>query len=270
MAAHRYWGLGLLNRVGSGNGVSLAEVEMRGTPGGPDLCVGGTAGGVSSFGLVPANAFDNSNTTIWHNAATGGVHARLFYDFGTPVDIVEIWVRNAPSGGTTGLPGSTFGPAHARVEWSDNGSTWRTGSPSQVLFELGDGGEALLSGVSDVLAGASLDAPLGLQCFASTWPTTPVLLDGPIMPLRVSWGGDGRIVGTVTIKGTPNVPVRRRVRLIREIDGVCVGEQWSDPVTGAYSFSGYDRTITYTVLAYDGPRVFKATVADGVIPELIP
>jgi hypothetical protein len=110
--------------------------------------------------------------------------------------------------------------------------------------------------------------PLALRSWAPTWPN-PILLDGPIMLLRALIGGDGRIVGTVSIKGTPNVPVRRRVRLHREVDGVCVGERWSDAVTGAYEFFGFDRTITYTVLAYDGPRVFKATVADGVIPELI-
>lgn len=270
MAAHRYWALSLSARPGSGNGVSLAEVQMRGIPGGPDLCTGGTASGISSFGLVAANAFDDNNTTIWHNAATGGDYVRLSYDFGSAVDIVEMLVRNAPAGGTTGLPGSQFGPAHARVQWSDNGSIWRTGSPSPVLASLLDAEEMIISGVSDALASAALDVPLGLQCFAPTWTSPISLLHGPIMPLRAFIGGDGRIVGTVSIKGTPNSPVRRRVRLIREIDGICVAEQWSDAVTGAYAFAGFDRTITYTVLAYDGPRVFKATVADGVIPELIP
>ncbi len=271
MAAHRYWALGLLARIGSGNGVSLAEVQMRGSPGGADLCTGGTASGTGSFGLVAGNAFDNDDNTIWYNAATSGMYTRLSYDFGSAVDIVEILVRNPPSGGTNGLPGVTYGPAHCRVEWSDDGTTWHIGSPSSILSGLGNSDEMVISGVSDAAPGsATLDSPLFLETFARDWPAAIKVLDPPVMLVRVFIGGDGRIVGTVSIKGTPNVPVRRRVRLYREVDGACVGEQWSDATTGAYAFVGFDRTITYTVLAYDGPRVFKATLADGVIPELIP
>lgn len=271
MAAHRYWALSLLARDGAGNGVSVAEVEMRGTPGGADLCTGGTAGGAFTSSLPPANAFDDNNSTIWYNGSTGGGFVRLSYDFGAAVDIVELRVRNSPSGGTAGLPGATFGPAFGRVEWSDDGTTWKIGVPALSLGVLGNAEEMVIGGVSDAAPpGRALAAPPTLQCFPPAWPASPRTIAPPVMLVRVFVGGNGRIVGTVTIKGTPNVPVRRRVRLYREIDGVCVGEQWSDAVTGAYAFVGFDRTITYTVLAYDGPRVFKATLADGVIPELIP
>lgn len=84
---------------------------------------------------------------------------------------------------------------------------------------------------------------------------------------RPTYGGRGRIAGTVKIKGTPDLAVRRRVRLIREIDGVCIGETWSNASTGAYEFLGVDPALTYTVLAYDGPRVYRAAIQDGVVPE---
>ena len=51
MAAHRYWGLYVTARAGSGNGVTVGEIEMRGTPGGADLCTGGTAPLLGRFHL---------------------------------------------------------------------------------------------------------------------------------------------------------------------------------------------------------------------------
>jgi hypothetical protein len=92
----------------------------------------------------------------------------------------------------------------------------------------------------------------------------------PGLVRRLTHGGFGRIAGTVKVKGTPDLAVRRRVRLIREIDAVCVAETWSDPTTGAYEFVGFDPLQRYTVLSYDGPRVFRAAVQDNVTPEAWP
>jgi hypothetical protein len=47
------------------------------------------------------------------------------------------------------------------------------------------------------------------------------------------FAGRGRISGTVKDKGTPNMPVRRRVRLYQDRDGLLVRETWSDATTGA-------------------------------------
>ena len=79
-------------------------------------------------------------------------------------------------------------------------------------------------------------------------------------------GGDGTIHGTVKVKGTPNnVPVARKVRLIRDVDALCIRETWSDPITGAYTFAEIDRTVSYTVLSYDYTESFRAVVADRVL-----
>lgn len=82
-------------------------------------------------------------------------------------------------------------------------------------------------------------------------------------------GGSGRVYGTVKEKGTPNAPLWRRVRLFDELNNLLVREQWSDPVTGAYSFDYVDTTRRYTVLSYDHTGAYRAVVADGQIPELI-
>ena len=110
--------------------------------------------------------------------------------------------------------------------------------------------------------------PLGsLQAFPPTWPAQPKVLPGAERVLRVDWGGKGRVRGTVKILGTPDAPVRRAVRLVRELDGVCVAQVISDPVTGAYEFSGFDPLQKYTVLAYDLPGGFRAAIASGVTAE---
>ncbi len=80
-------------------------------------------------------------------------------------------------------------------------------------------------------------------------------------------GGAGTVTGTVTVKGTPdNVPVARKVRLIRDVDAICIRETWSDPVTGVYTFTEVDRTADYTVISYDYTRSFRSVVADRVVP----
>jgi hypothetical protein len=83
----------------------------------------------------------------------------------------------------------------------------------------------------------------------------------------MQYGGDGTITGTVKVAGTPtNVPVARKVRLIRDVDAICIREVWSDPATGAYTFTDIDRTASYTVITYDYTENFRAVVADRVVP----
>lgn len=250
MAAHRYWGLDMFARAGSGDGIAVAELEMRGSPGGADLCSGGTAGGSATSGTTVAQAFDNDTTTGCYNGATGGGFSRLTYDFGSPVSIVEMVVTTP--GAAYFRPGATYGPAFCRVLWSDNGSTWNLGTTAFDASPLGNAETMVVGGISDA-------SPLG------DLPSLTVTLSKAD---RVYWGGLGKIVGTAKIKGTPNTPVHRRVRLIREVDAVCVDEQWSDPATGAYEFLGIDPALLYTVIVYDGPRVFRAAVQDAVVPEI--
>ena len=73
--------------------------------------------------------------------------------------------------------------------------------------------------------------------------------------------------GTVKIDGTPDYAVYRRVRLFREIDGLLIREQWSDRVTGAYSFDHIDQNYKYTVVAYDYEHNFRAVIADNITPD---
>ena len=82
--------------------------------------------------------------------------------------------------------------------------------------------------------------------------------------------GVGRVYGTVARKTDPaNTPLKRKVRLLRERDGLVVRETWSDANTGQYEFRYIDELQTWTVIAYDYEQSFNAVIADGITPEII-
>lgn len=98
----------------------------------------------------------------------------------------------------------------------------------------------------------------------------------PIFPVTLAQGnyldpGQGRMRGTTKVKTDQvNLPVYRKVRLMRESDGMVVREMWSDPLTGAYDFTGLNRNYTFTVIAYDHTGLYNGVIATGGVPELMP
>jgi hypothetical protein len=112
------------------------------------------------------------------------------------------------------------------------------------------------------------DINASLSGYYATTPTYS-LLDGVERVVDVNFGGNGRISGTVKVKGTPNYAVARRVRLFRDIDGLCVAETWSDATTGAYEFLNISMAYRYTVLAYDYVHTFRVVAADNLPAELM-
>ena len=82
-------------------------------------------------------------------------------------------------------------------------------------------------------------------------------------------GGNGRVAGTVKIKGAPDSPVQRKVRLIDEFTGLMVREVFSDAVTGAYEFMYVSTDHKYTVVSYDYANNFRAVLADNITAEYV-
>ena len=82
--------------------------------------------------------------------------------------------------------------------------------------------------------------------------------------LDVEDGGTGVLYGTVS-KNAANtkVPVWRRVRLHDQRSGRLIRETWSDPVTGAYTFSEIKLGPEYCAIAFDHERQMYAVAADG-------
>ena len=74
----------------------------------------------------------------------------------------------------------------------------------------------------------------------------------------------GRIVGTVRRKDTPdNVPLARRVRLYRDVDGMFIAETWSN-AAGDYVFENIEENEAYTAIAYDYQHNYRAIAADNL------
>lgn len=122
------WRLYMTAKPTAGSYMSACEVEMRNTPGGPNLASGGTAtastfqttgGGVPSGGWTPAMAFDGVKTSAsaW-TASSATAPQWLEYAFTSPVTIEEVtlYTKHNDPGGT---------PSSFDVQYYD-GTTWVT------------------------------------------------------------------------------------------------------------------------------------------------
>lgn len=91
----------------------------------------------------------------------------------------------------------------------------------------------------------------------------------PVLTRRVYDAGDLRITGTAKNTGTPDLPVRRRVRLHEQVTGRPVADTWSDASTGAYTF-GNLAASTYYVTAFDHTGQYSGVIETDVVPEPMP
>lgn len=82
-------------------------------------------------------------------------------------------------------------------------------------------------------------------------------------------GGRYRITGTTKNTGTPELPVRRRVRLHDQLTGRAFREVWSDATTGAWSFERI-RAGTFYVTAFDHTGTYSGVIETDVTPEPMP
>lgn len=65
-------------------------------------------------------------------------------------------------------------------------------------------------------------------------------------------------------------PQFAKVRLVRDLDGKVIREEWSDPTTGEGVFEGVDENYTYSVIAIYPSADFRAVIADRIEPEGYP
>ena len=89
------------------------------------------------------------------------------------------------------------------------------------------------------------------------------------MARDVEVGGLGTIYGTTKTKGTPNTSTRARVVLQHQRSKLPVRETWSDPVTGAFVFSGIDTNQQFLTLAEDAAGNFRPVAANRLTPEVL-
>lgn len=86
----------------------------------------------------------------------------------------------------------------------------------------------------------------------------------------IEHGGPGTIYGTTKTKGAPNQPTHARVVLLHQRSKLPVRETWSDPVTGAFAFTGIDINQQFLTLAEDAAGNFRPVAASRLTPEVAP
>ncbi len=82
--------------------------------------------------------------------------------------------------------------------------------------------------------------------------------------------GHFRVPGTVKADGSPDIPLHRKVVLLREPSMLPIAATWSDPVTGAYVFNNITDAYRYTVVAFDYEHNYRAVIADNLTAEAMP
>jgi hypothetical protein len=265
MAAHRYW---RLNAAAiSGTVMRIGDMQLRTAINGANVAVGGTASASAvGSGHTASLAFDGSGATAWW-AAAASTAEWLAYDFGlgNEKDIVEMALT------VDGAAYSSMVRAGA-LEWSDNGSAW---TPLFAFYEqIWSGNETKVFTYRDPgQVPVNLKAVWGYNDFRyAVYPVTRRLSAtarvGP-SPIDAVDGGAYRISSTVKTKGTPDAPVMRRVFLFDHDSFRVIRSQWSDPITGAYSFDKI-RMGKFFVVAFDHLHDYRAVIADNLTPEPMP
>ncbi len=79
-------------------------------------------------------------------------------------------------------------------------------------------------------------------------------------------GGTNKLTGIVTVSSQP---ARRRVRLLDQQSWLTLGETWSDPITGVYTFN-YIRPGTFMVIALDYTGAFDPEAKADLHSEPMP
>lgn len=212
------------------------------------------------FGVL-GNLQDDDTSTVarLRNRESG---FSVMWDFGPSGDATVNSVRVGSSTNRLNFP------TRLDLQYSNDGATWTTelqlAAPTwpgpNAMAPLGSFGPTPLSTVGvrpEVFAESAVDNTLGQGINLVTWRD-------------MYFDGDGFISGTVKRDADPvDIPLKRRVRLHREHDGLPVRETWSDPVTGAYSFPQISRDFVYTVVAYDYEHNYRAVIADNIVPEVM-
>lgn len=257
LGTHTYWAI-FLGRGNPNARAAIAEVEMRSSIGGANLCTGGTPTGP---GGTPANAYDGSGSTWWESTSEQLPlrTPRIGYQFASPVEVAEVVLTNNSN--------SAMLSSYGVLAWSDDGTTYTPVSPAFALSTAASG-SVTVSGF-EVEASVGSAGHDGSVVLFGDWAVAPPDEPGAVATGSAAnadpHGGQHRVAGDVAITGTPDTPVRRRVRLLDKASGALMREVWSDAATGAYDFPNIREGETI-VLAEDHTAVFNAVVSDAVLP----
>lgn len=232
-------------------------------------------------GSAPLSALGDGATTAqvsWIVSNTNGA-VRVTWDLGAPAAVATVRIGGASA---------TETPTRATLYASDDGEAWQLMATLVIDYP----GNGVLSGpipvVSPIVA-APLPAHTQLLIPTALSPDAAIVVQPPVIdvlgasvadpnavptaPIPAAQSvdldnaGRGNIYGTVKIKGEPDLPVARRVYLLREPQPRVIAETMSDAATGEYAFNALDEQRRYTVLSFDPTHDKRAVIADNIAPK---
>lgn len=144
--------------------------------------------------------------------------------------------------------------------------------PTQDIISEGYGLVDPYTPTSDFLGlrATVLGAAPVIAASASVPPHSTPLTPRLQLARDVEVGGHGTIYGTTKIKGATNQPTKARVVLLHQRSKLPVRETWSDPVTGAFAFTGIDTSQQFITLCEDAAGNFRPVAANHLVPEVLP
>lgn len=160
----RYWEWIVLARPYSNTTADIAEIGLTLTPGGSNICLGGTA---TSAIDTPAQAIDNNSLSFWVPAHTDIPGASIRVDLGSPELPVEATIQPHST-----LPQRT--PTVYLLRQSDDGVTYR---PVQVLEYAGPFTASGGVGITQAVALAQHDFS-DVEANARGWRISAEVLEG--------------------------------------------------------------------------------------------
>lgn len=240
MAAHKYWQAYAWGLT-SGDYLQLAEFQLYNASTRIDSAATLTSSIAPSGGSLAILKNGLADQFAWWT--TGGQSLVLTWDFPSAVEVTGIAIAHR-----------SIAPERAPFSGLVRGGNASSGTNWPTV--KGWGGARLY--------GETLSPVVALQ--------SPAVLQNPIVSSAdySTEGGRGIITDTVKTKASPaDIATFARVRLVRERDGKVIQETWSDPVTGAYTFSGFNERDTYSVTAYHPAHGYRAVIADNLTPGVM-
>lgn len=256
MAAHRYWRLTIHNSNGSTTG-SLAEIQMRVTPGGPTVCSGGSASASSTYDAshLPENAFDGTSAP-WA-MANGQSSGWIQYDFGSgnPQDIVEFAITARPAW-------LDQCPKDFELIYSDDGIYWSLGT--RINNQTG-------WTANETRAYSYAEVPIPeikiISHFKEFHEPRFEIHNLPLATIRSTFVGEGKVSGRITVEGS--IANNALVRLVHSNSGFTVQETTSN-VLGMYEFNNVKLGELYDVVAEDPLKEWEKVVSSRREPKYFP
>lgn len=241
MAAHKYWQM-LAFTTPTPDTLELSAAHLY--LGGARVDAGATLTASAAPSGALANLADTSTTTGCYWAAGGSA-------------VVLTWEFAAPQAVDGAMLGAHTTSSRFPLAFILRGGDTTTGtgpSPEYTTYMFFGGLKYVSGAMTPLLLPKNTVEPEPLAKTGDFWIC----------------GGQGSIPGTVKKDADPaDLPLSRRVRLIREIDGRVIREAWSDAATGEYLFTGVSEHETYTVISYDHAHEYRAVVADNITPDVM-